>query len=131
MAGLRGQEREAAVGHDVLALVDMAGALRAEALPVGVGAGDREHVVDEPEALAAGSGGAHLRRARADAARDGGGDLEDVAPVGLRDARDRSVPIDALHAAGSHGRDGEVRDGHAVARAHDVDGDVDRRGPRT
>ena len=51
-AGLRRDERKAAVGHDVLALVHVAAALRAEALTVGVRPGDREDVVHEPEALA-------------------------------------------------------------------------------
>ena len=120
-------QREAAVGHDVLALVHVAAALRAEALTVGVRPGDREDVVDEPEALAARRRRARLRRARSDAARDRGGHLEDVAPVGLRDAGDRAVPVHALHAAGRGGRHGEVGDGHAVAGAHHVDGDVDRR----
>ena len=83
--------------------------------------------MDEPEALAPRRRRRRLRRARSGAAGDRGGDLEDVAAVGLRDAGDGAVPVDALHAAGGGGRHGEVRDGDAVARAHHVDGDVDRR----
>ena len=60
-------ERQAAVGHDVLALVHVAAALRAEALPVGVRPGDGEDVVHEPEALAARAPGAPACAARAPA----------------------------------------------------------------
>jgi hypothetical protein len=126
--GLCRQERQAAVGHDVLALVHVATALCAEAVAVGMGPGDREDVAHEPEALPARGRRARLRRARPRAAGDRGGHLKDVAPRRLRHARDRAVPVHAAHAPGSGGRHGEMGDGDTVARAHHVDGDVDRRG---
>src|SRR5204863_8774656 len=59
-------ERGAAGGHDVLALVGVAGARGAEALPVAVGAGDREDV-----GAGRGRGGGRGRRGGRVAGGDG------------------------------------------------------------
>ena len=123
-AAARREHRRAAAREDVMALVDVAPALRAEGglpRPVAVLSPDGEDVVDEIEATAR----EDLRRGRLGRRGAGAGhavqDAELVAAGGLRRSGDAAVPRDRADLLG-HERDGPGHDDRPVGDAHQGDG---------
>ena len=117
-----GDERLAAVRHDVDALVGVAAALRAEALAVGVRAAQREHVAQIEEARRG-------RWRRGGAGRRRGlclGDVELVAALRRGPAVHRCVPHHGLDRVGRDRAEVPVRDHGAVGLVQQIDGDARR-----